>query len=199
MVNAVEIGFAGTHSSGKSTLARRVEMELRATGLTVTRTSGLAQRAAELGFPKMTRHTAESTEWIITASAAAVLENALSADVVLVDRTAHDAIAYYLAALQYRDEVPDPDTLAHLTTLAELHARRHRLLLATVLDPALPLAEHPRKDPAYQDPGFRTAVDQHLHAHLTAQHIKHLPVPATGHADAVNAAVAALLDQVAAA
>ncbi|AQZ62543.1 unnamed protein product [[Actinomadura] parvosata subsp. kistnae] len=75
-------------------MARRIEMELRATGLNVVRTGGLAKRAAELGFPKMTRHTAASTEWIITAGAAAVLEAELTADIVIVYRIAYDALGY---------------------------------------------------------------------------------------------------------
>ncbi|MFD0351724.1 hypothetical protein ACFQ0M_47870 [Kitasatospora aburaviensis] len=129
--------MAGTHSSGKTTLARRIEMELRATGLTVTRTGGLAKRAATLGFPKMTRHTLASTEWIITAGAAAVLEAELTADVVIVDRTAHDAIAYLRAAHQRRIEPLKGKDLNRLRTLANLHTRP-AFYLATILNPALP-------------------------------------------------------------
>ncbi|MBG0831573.1 hypothetical protein HS041_27955 [Planomonospora sp. ID67723] len=67
----VHLGIAGTHGTATTTLARRIEMELRAGGLTVARVSGLATRAAALGFAKMTRHTPASTEWIITSGAAA--------------------------------------------------------------------------------------------------------------------------------
>jgi hypothetical protein len=170
----IHIGIAGTHSTGETTLARRIEMELRATGLAVARTGGLAKRAAELGFPKMTKHTAASTEWIIASGSAAALEAELSAEVVLVDRTSHDALAYYLAALQHRGDQPDPDNLDHLTAPADLHSNRQVLLLATVLDPDVPLASRPGKDPAYMDAAFRTAVDQQLHQALATRDIDHL-------------------------
>ncbi|GAA0695123.1 hypothetical protein GCM10010193_57310 [Kitasatospora atroaurantiaca] len=195
MVNRppVMIGFAGTHHTGKTTIARRVEMELRAVGLTVTRTGGLARRAAELGFPKMQRHTAHSTEWIIAASAAAALEASHTADVVLVDRTPHDALAYYIAAQHHRGEQPEDDEVQPLAGLADLHARHHALLLATVLDPSIPLGEHPRKDPAYLDTDYRAAVDRHLHELLADRMLHHMPVPSTGHDAAVQAAVTAAL------
>ncbi|MET9611746.1 hypothetical protein [Kitasatospora indigofera] len=108
MVTPLRLYVAGTHSTGKTTLARRIEMELRATGLTASRTGGFAKRAAELGFPKMTRHTAQSTAWIINATSNAALEAELEADVVIMDRTPYDALAYYLAAVQRRKERPTP-------------------------------------------------------------------------------------------
>ncbi|MCX4751609.1 ATP-binding protein [Kitasatospora sp. NBC_01287] len=181
--------IAGTHSSGKTTLARRIEMELRATGITVVRTGGFAKRAAELGFPKMTRHTAQSTAWIINTTSAATLEAELTADVVIVDRTPYDALAYYLAALQHRGEHPDPEALSRLTGLAQLACPRPAVFLATVLDPALPVAVHPGKDPDRADTAFREAVDQQLHRALKAYHVPHIPVPGDGHAAAVEAAV----------
>jgi nicotinamide riboside kinase len=188
VVTPVRIAIAGTHSTGKTTLARRIEMELRATGLTVARTGGLAKRAAALGFSKMTRHTAASTEWIITAGAAAVLEAELAADIVLIDRTAHDAIAYHLAALEHRDENPAPGSLEHLDALADLHTRDLSLLLATVLDPEIPLREHTPKDSSYTDTAFRRQVDRHLHRRLADR--EHLRVEAANHVASVDRAVA---------
>ncbi|MFI5534146.1 hypothetical protein ACIA8O_36980 [Kitasatospora sp. NPDC051853] len=163
----VTVGLAGTHHTGKTTLARRIEMELRGLGYTVTRTSGLARRAADLGFPKMLNHTVASTEWIMAAGAADALAAGIGADVVLMDRTPHDALAYLLAARDLRSELTDGAELEVLGLLADIHTRHHTLLIATVLDPALPLGEHPRKDPAYLDQTFRAAVDEHLH-HLVA-------------------------------
>ncbi|GAA2842178.1 AAA family ATPase [Kitasatospora aburaviensis] len=189
----LHIAIAGTHSSGKTTLARRIEMELRATGLTVTRTGGLAKRAATLGFPKMTRHTLASTEWIITAGAAAVLEAELTADVVIVDRTAHDAIAYLRAAHQRRIEPLKGKDLNRLRTLANLHTRP-AFYLATILNPALPLATHPGKDPDWEDDRFRTAVDRKLHQTLEESDVPYLRVPSHDHATAVQAAVRAILE-----
>ncbi|GAB2702887.1 AAA family ATPase [Kitasatospora kifunensis] len=183
------IGIAGTHSTGKTLLARRIEMELRATGLAVARTGGLAKRAAQLGFPKMTRHTSASTEWIISAGAAAVLEAERSADVVIMDRTPYDALAYYLAALQHRRELPDTADLVRLTALAELHTRHPVVLLATLLDPALPVHVQPAKDPDWQNQAFRTAVHEHLHQLLEDRAVEHLKVSSDGHANAVHAAV----------
>lgn len=192
----VMIGLAGTHHTGKTTLARRVEMELRAVGLTVTRTGGLARRAAELGFPKMQRHTAASTEWIIAAGAAAALEAGQEADVVLVDRTPHDALAYYVAAQHHRGEQPDDDEVQLLADLAGLHTRHHTLLLATVLDLSIPMGEHPRKEPAYLDHDYRVGVDLRLHDLLAERMIHHLPIPSTAHDAAVQAAVTAAMKAV---
>ena len=189
MVTPLRLCIAGTHSSGKTTLARRIEMELRATGITVARTGGFAKRAAELGFPKMTRHTAQSTAWIINATSAAALEAELSADVVIVDRTPYDALAYYLAATQHRGERPDSEALSRLTGLAQLTCPRPAVFLATVLDPALPLAAHPGKDPDWTNAAFREAVDEQLHRTLNAHTVAHVPVPSDGHAAAVEAAV----------
>ncbi|MBB4951226.1 hypothetical protein F4556_006761 [Kitasatospora gansuensis] len=199
MTTPVTIGLAGTHRTGKTTIARRIEMELRALGLTVTRTSGLARRAAELGFPKMLQHTATSTEWIIAAGAADALAAGLNADVVLVDRTPHDALAYLLAALERRGEEIGDDEAAMLSALADLHTRHHTLLIATVLDPDLPLGEHPRKDPAYLDRDFRAGVDRHLHDLLAGGMLgERLFTAPNGAADAaVQAAVAAVNDRMA--
>ncbi|MFE2910814.1 AAA family ATPase [Kitasatospora indigofera] len=189
MVTPLRLYIAGTHSTGKTTLARRIEMELRATGITVARTGGFAKRAAELGFPKMTRHTARSTAWIINATSNAALEAELTADVVIVDRTPYDALAYYLAAVQRRDEQLDSEALSRLTALAQLACPRPPVFLATLLDPALPLAEHPGKDPDWADRAFREAVDAQLHRALGAYAVPHIPVPSEGHAAAVDEAV----------
>ncbi|MDH6142791.1 nicotinamide riboside kinase [Kitasatospora sp. GP30] len=189
MVTPVRLYIAGTHSTGKTTLARRIEMELRSTGIKVARTGGFAKRAAELGFPKMTRHTAQSTAWIISSTRAAALEAELAADVVIVDRPTFDALAYYLAALQHRDEQPDPEELSRLTGLAQLASPRPAVFLATLLDPALPLAVHPGKDPDWTDAAFREAVDQQLHRALKAYSVPHITVPSDGHAETVEMAV----------
>ncbi|MFJ1753356.1 AAA family ATPase [Kitasatospora sp. NPDC088134] len=192
MVNPLRIYIAGTHSTGKTTLAKRIEMELRAHGVVVARTGGFAKRAAELGFPKMTRHTADSTAWIINATANAALEAERTADVVIVDRTPFDALAYYLAAVQHRGERPDPEALSRLTTLAQLASPRRHVFLGTQLDPALPLAEHPGKDPDWTDAAFRTAVDEQLHRSLAAYAIPYIPVPSNWHAGAVDLALSAI-------
>ncbi|MET9611747.1 hypothetical protein [Kitasatospora indigofera] len=63
------------------------------------------------------------------------------------------------------------------------------MFLATVLDPALPLAKHPGKDPDWANALFREAVDQQLHRSLSAYDVPHIPVPSDGHAAAVAEAV----------
>jgi hypothetical protein len=188
----VYLGFAGAHSTGTTTLAKRIEMELRAEGVTVARSGGLAKKAASLGFPKMTRHTAASTEWIITAGAAAALEAGRGADVVLIERSAIDAVAYYLAALDHQGDDPDPEATQRLIALAELACWPYALHLATALDPALPLAPKQGADPDYQNLEFRAATDRHLHELLKVSGLRHEQVTSSSHADAVNAALTAV-------
>ncbi|MFB6518717.1 AAA family ATPase [Streptomyces sp. NPDC056401] len=171
----MRIGIIGTHSTGKTTLLQRIEMELRAEGHKAARAPGrLAVRAAELGFPKLKKHTAISTAWIMNAGIAAELETTLTADVVLIDRAIPDALAYYLAALDERGEEGDARELAHLRALTSLHAQNYDLLFATVLDPAEPMGDH--RD---QDAGYRAAVDRHIH-----EIVADLPHQLVGNSDA---------------
>ncbi|MFF0250176.1 hypothetical protein [Streptosporangium sandarakinum] len=194
VTSPVHLGIAGTHGTDTTRLAHRIEMELRATGLAVTRVGGLAKRAADLGFPKMTRHTPASTEWIIAFGTAAALEAGLGCDVVIVDGTAHTALAYYLAAAEHRGHQPALADLDRLTALAELHTSRQALILATVLDPDAPFDTPAGKDPDYPDTAFRARVDRHLHQLLKEQRPDYLPVLRAEHAAAVQAAVATALN-----
>ncbi|MFI8815682.1 MULTISPECIES: AAA family ATPase [unclassified Streptomyces] len=163
------IAFTGTHSTGKTTLIRRIEMELRATGLKVTRTpASFAAKAAELGFPKLQKQTPQCTEWIISASAAAVAEATLNAEVVLIDRSAVDPLAYYLAALERTGQDPDQATVGRLARLVQAHASTYDLLIATVLDPAIPLGDHRDRDLDY-----RKAVDRSVHSLLNTLYLRH--------------------------
>lgn len=86
----IRIGVMGTYSTGKTTLLKRIEMELRAHGIPVARTGRLGKRAALAGLPKMQHHTATSTEWIITQGIAdeiaATRPNPEPIQVVLADR-----------------------------------------------------------------------------------------------------------------
>ncbi|MCJ1677052.1 ATP-binding protein [Streptomyces sp. APSN-46.1] len=169
VTSPTRIAVTGTHSTGKTTFLRRLEMELRATGRTVARTpASFAQKAAELGFPKLQNQTPECTEWIIAASAAAAAEATLNADVVLIDRSALDPVAYYLAAQERAGVEPDPDTTTHLINLVKAHTGGYDTLIATVLDPGIPLGDCRDRDLEY-----RAAVDRHIHALLTDQQIPH--------------------------
>ncbi|MFC7820038.1 hypothetical protein ACFUTR_36165 [Streptomyces sp. NPDC057367] len=52
-------------------------------------------------------YTVQSTEWII-AQGILHVTNAVAqgADIVLIDRAAHDAVAYFEAAMAFRAETP---------------------------------------------------------------------------------------------
>ncbi|MFE3579438.1 AAA family ATPase [Streptomyces vinaceus] len=166
---ATRVAFAGTHSTGKTSMIKRVEMELRATGLTVARTpASFAQQAAELGFPKLHRQSAECTEWIISASGAAVAEATLNADVVLIDRSAVDPLAYYMAALERSGLDPDPKVMDGLVRLVQAHAASYDHLFATVLDPSVPLGDCRDRDPEY-----RAAVDRNVHSLMVSLNLPH--------------------------
>lgn len=168
-VQPIRIGVLGTHSTGKTTLFKRIEMELRAQGVTVARTGQLAKRAAAASLPKMQRHTAQSTEWIITQGIADELAAvAAGAEVVLVDRAAHDAIAYFHAALEYRGQAPPRLERERLLTLASTQLPKYGLLFATALDESVPV------DTSHDyDARYRRLVDQHVHRLLADDNIPH--------------------------
>ncbi|MER6481007.1 AAA family ATPase [Streptomyces filamentosus] len=165
------IGVLGTHSTGKTTLVQRIEMELRGQGVTVGRTGGFGRRAAEIGLPKMQRHTETSTEWIIATAIANEIEIGISAEVVLADRAVHDALAYYMAALEYRGEPVNSDAVERLRILVATQTPKYDLCIATRLDPEMPVAtEH------FYDPRYRALVDEHVHRLLAEDHVDHLVV-----------------------
>ena len=169
MVNAIRIAVTGTHSTGKTTLLQRMEMELRAHGVNVARTGGnMATKAAALGFPKLHHQTADTTTWIIAAGVCSELETALAADVVLVDRAALDPFAYWLAAGELRGHTPDPAEAARLRDLVALHCDAYALLIATVLDETVPLGDHRDRDLL-----LRRTVNAAIHRELTERRTPH--------------------------
>ncbi|MFE7780615.1 AAA family ATPase [Streptomyces nigrescens] len=163
------IGVLGTHSTGKTQLLRRIEMELRGHGLTVARTGRLAKRAASIGLPKMVRHTVQSTEWIIAQGIADEIACAAQgADVVLADRAALDALAYLRAALEHRGERLPRLENERLLLLASTQLPKYEMLLATVLDESVPVdASHD------YDAEYRRLVDRHTHSLLAGEQIPH--------------------------
>ncbi|WP_406354240.1 AAA family ATPase [Streptomyces sp. NBC_00658] len=182
----VRIGIVGTYSTGKTTLMRRMEMELRALGTPALRVGGLGKRAAFLGLPKMARHTALSSEWIMTAGVAAELAATVRANVILADCAAPAALAYYTAALEHRAEKAPDEYLRRLRALATALSTPYDLLLATVLDPTEPLTgahDH--------DPDFRRLVDEHTHQLLEALSLGHVLVANedTSRTDAIHLAL----------
>ncbi|MGP4009933.1 AAA family ATPase [Streptomyces sp. 4N124] len=183
----IRIGVLGTHSTGKTTLLKRIEMELRGHGLTVARTGRLGKRAADAGLPKMQHHTAQSTEWIITQGAAdEIAARAAGAEIVLADRASYDALAYWHAALEYRGETAPRLERERLLALAATQLPKYDLLFATVLDEEVPV------DTSHDyDPRYRKLVDQHAHRLLTDDGIPHQRVTSDpdSHAHALDVAV----------
>ncbi|MFJ2774762.1 AAA family ATPase [Streptomyces sp. NPDC087300] len=177
----LRIGVMGAHSTGKTQLLKRIETELRARSVSVARTGQLGKRAALVPLPKMHRHTAASTEWVIAQTiadeiAAAARPDAGPLHVVLADRAAWDALAYFHAAQEWRGEIPHRLERERLRLLAATQAPKYRLLLATVLDPAIPV-----EDAHDYDPRYRTLVDRHTHQLLAEDEIVHTRVTSGPH------------------
>ncbi|MGW7711610.1 AAA family ATPase [Streptomyces sp. NPDC054771] len=168
----IRIGVLGTHSTGKTMLLKRIEMELCGHGVTVARTGRLAKRAADIGLPKMHNHTIDSTEWIITQGIAdEIVGVAQGAEVILADRAPLDAIAYFNAATEFRGEPAHRLDRDRLRLLALTQVPKYNLLLATVLDPSAPVREGHDYDAQY-----RALVDRHVHALLDEEQLPHLRV-----------------------
>lgn len=183
----LRIAVLGTHSTGKTTLLKRIEMELRDHGLTVARIGRLGKRAAAAGLPTMQHHTVRSTEWII---ATGILDEthaaAQGADVVLVDRAAHEAVAYFEAATAFRAEIPPRLERERLLILASTQLPKYDLLFATVLDETVTV------DTSHDyDAGFRRLVDDRVHQLLANDVIPHQRVTSDpdSQAHAVDVAV----------
>ncbi len=172
----IRIGVMGAHSTGKSLLMRRIEMELRGQGAAVARTGGLGRRAAAVPLPKMQYHTAESTKWVIATGiadevvAAAGLEEG-PVRVVLAGRACWDAISYFRAAQEWRQQAATRADREAVDQLASAHGPAYDLLLATVLDPDLPV-----KDKGHYDPRYRKMVDRHTHDLLREEGLGYIRV-----------------------
>jgi nicotinamide riboside kinase len=176
----IRIGVLGTHSTGKTTLLKRIEMELRGHGVTVARTGRLAKRAAAIGLPKMQHHTAASTEWIIAQGIAdEIAATAAGAEVILADRASLDALAYLQAALEYRGENLHRLEKERLRLLTSTQLPKYDLLLATLLDPDVPV-----DDSHDYDARYRRLVDQHVQGLLADENIPHQRVTSDSNSQA---------------
>ncbi|MEU2875976.1 AAA family ATPase [Streptomyces sp. NPDC007070] len=187
MTTPVRIGVLGTHSTGKTTLLKRIEMELRGHGVPVARTGRLARRAAGIGLPKMHQHTAASTEWIIAQGIAdEIAAVAQGAQVVLADRAPLDALAYLHAAVEYRADHLHRREKERLRLLVSTQLPKYHLLLATVLDPDVPVDEGHDYEPRY-----RKLVDRHVHELLADDAVPHTRVTSdpAGQANAIEQAL----------
>jgi hypothetical protein len=137
----VTIAVAGTHSTGKSTFLARLAHVLRREGIEVATVADLAEQAHRTGLPILHAHNYSSTLWIMARGISEELATWPHADVLLVDRPVPDALGYYLAALAYRGETPDPTAIEHLSALARHHSAHYDLVMRTVLDQDIPIGE----------------------------------------------------------
>lgn len=182
----VIIGVLGTHSTGKSTFLARLAHDLRRQHIQVATVADLGEQAQRTGLPILRNHTWASTLWFLTRGISYELEAWLHGDVVLVDRPAPDALGYYRAALEYRDERPEPNTLAYLESLVRGHSVHYDLLFRTTLDPSIPIGDNKERD---EDSKFRVLADHCVGHVLDDLSLAHELLPADGHDQALLRAI----------
>lgn len=154
----ITVGIVGTHSTGKSTLAKLLACHLSAAGARTALVSGVVHRAVTLGLPILHQHTASSTTWLMATGIAAEMEAGQNADIVVVDRAIPDAAAYWFAALESRGEHPDIASREYVQALCKLHSlHAYNYLIRTELDASVPLG-----DGRDTDTIFRSLVDAQL-------------------------------------
>jgi AAA domain-containing protein len=182
----VVIGVLGTHSTGKSTFLARLAHELRRRHIQVATVADLGEQAQRIGLPILQNHTWASTLWIATRGISNELEAWPHGDVVLVDRPVPDALGYYRAALEYRDEQAEPSMLGYLESLVRGHSVHYNLLFRTTLDPAIPLGDNKERD---EDSQFRLLADRFVGQVLDELGLAHELLPADGHDMALSRAI----------
>lgn len=187
VIRPVTIALTGTHSTGKTSWLKRVASELRRDRIEVAMVADLGLHAQQIGLPILYRHTWASTLWIVTRGISNEIEAWTNADVVLIDRSVPDALAYYEAALEYRGQPADPHRIEHLEDLVANHCFNYDLTLRTVLDPRLPLGVAKPRD---TDIEFRALADQHVEKVLNRLDIEHDALPSDAHQRALIETVA---------
>lgn len=195
VIRPVTIALTGTHSTGKTTWINRLANELRRNRIEVAKVADLGLHAQQVGLPILADHTWASTLWIITRGISNEIEAWTNADVVLIDRSVPDALAYYEAALEYRGQPADPHRIEHLEDLVANHCFNYDLTLRTVLDPRLPLGVCKPRD---TDIEFRALADRHVEKVLNRLDIAHDTLPSDGHARALVETVAYIKGRLAA-
>lgn len=178
----VTIAVTGAHSTGKSTFLARLTNELRQYDIEVATVADLGEQALRIGLPILHSHTYASTTWIMTRGISNEIATWPHTDVLLVDRPVPDALGYYLAALDYRGEQPDPTLLGHLRALATGHAIHYDLILRTELDGTLPIGTNKVRD---HNQRYRHLADQHIGAVLSDLRIPHQVLRSDGHDAAI--------------
>ncbi|WP_158228411.1 AAA family ATPase [Pseudonocardia sp. MH-G8] len=186
------IAVTGAHSTGKSTFLARLAHRLRQHDLEVATVADLGEQAQQIGLPILHSHTYTSTLWIMTRGISNELATWPHADVLLVDRPVPDALGYYLAALIYRGETPDPTLLGHLRTLAAQHSMHYDLIFRTELDHTVPLGTNKARDDNIR---YRRLADHHIATVLHDLGIGYELLAIDGHDTAITRATAFTLTQ----
>jgi hypothetical protein len=156
MVRPIIIGVAGTHSTGKSTFCNELKVMLEANGIDVASIQSFGKLAAQNRIPILTEHTYDSTMWFIERTLEA--QQAATCSVVLVDRPVIDALAYWNAAVEYRQAFVCPIELTKVCTAVSVSLPHYSTTLATKLDDSIPIGTGRDKDQ-----NFRRSVDLYLH------------------------------------
>jgi nicotinamide riboside kinase len=168
-----KIAIAGTHSTGKTTLMKRLQDELAKRGFNPAYVHDSAVKARELGFPILRDHTFESTAWIMAEAIRLEAKASLSADVVLVDRPVPDALGYLVAALEVTGRELTAERMARLEAICAAWIGEYDLVLVTQLNLSIPIG--PGRD---DDEQFRIAAGQAIATILTRMAPGHLLVAA---------------------
>lgn len=179
----VTVAVAGAHSTGKTTFLARLARQLRTDDLEVATVADLGEEALRIGLGILYSHTYTSTLWIMTRGISNEVATWPHIDVLLVDRPVPDALGYYLAALDYRTEAPDPVLLGHLRTLAVQHSVHYDLILRTTLDHEIPLGGDKPRD---TNTRYRRLADHHVGHVLTDLAIPHRLLAADEHDAAIE-------------
>lgn len=188
----VTIGIVGAHSTGKTSFFAQLAHELRRHELVVSTIGHLAQQAHQIGLPILHGHSYASTLWMMTRGISDEVGAWPHCDVLLVDRAVPDALGYYLAALNYRGETPDPVEVAQLRNLAAAHVPHYDQIFRTALNHSRPLGTEKSRD---NDPTFRELADHHVRSVLAELRIPHRVLRDTEHADTVTASADFVLDR----
>jgi len=171
------IAVAGTHSTGKTTFLKALQVEFEQRGHRVTYVHDSAVHARELGFPILADHTFESTAWLMARAIELETAASLSSDVILVDRPVADALGYLRAALLHSGRSIASQRMAALEGICEAWAVEYDLVFMTVMDASVPLGEGRDGDQLFRERAAsevaqvidRFMPERHLLAHGGAE------------------------------
>lgn len=137
----IRIGIGGSHSTGKTSFLNSLEARLKRSHLRIHRVEGITKDALDIGFPILTKHTYESTLWIMAEGIRRETEATLTSDIILIDRPAFDALGYFKAALEVSGREADTRDLEELRAIAFAHLGAYNLVFGTELNPTVALGD----------------------------------------------------------